>query len=316
MQRLSRAFRFINLSFRMALKHGALQKPWMYLSLGGIILTLLWLLPIGVLIRWLGSWPLAWVLVGAAIVFYLWSLMIWGELTALRTAQIFAALIQEGGGLPEDDPALAVFRAYGREILLYVLAVPGLNTEIAFQEWFAKPSPSQPAWKKAHPLIPPIIALKDLNLQGAIEALKAIVGENLLRFQPGYLPVAVVARGVAWIMVILGFIVGGFITVRIADPLFAASWRSLLAVSAGLGAVGVLSMAGMAFSTFSRACYHTALYAWALAVQEAHKVPGGAAAVPPEIISQAMSKNPIPGSGPDPVAGVKDKKEESDATET
>jgi hypothetical protein len=296
----------------MAQKHEALQKPWMYLSLGGILLTLLWLLPMGVLIRWLGSWPWAWVLVGLLILFYWVSLWVWGEITAVHTAQIFAAVISKDGSISADEPALAVLKAHGVDLLVYVLSLPGLTLVIVWQELFAGQAQSSSAWKKAHPLIPPIVALKDLHLKPAIEEVKTTIDENLLRFQPGYLPVAWVARGGAWIAILLGLLAGWLIAVRVANPLFTASWRSWIAVGIGLAAAGTLSLVGIAFSTYFRTCYHTALYAWALDLRAARDLPGEPGVAPPAILAQAMSKKPKNGS----THGNNDGKEESNATKT
>ena len=312
MQRLTNALRFIDFSIRMALKYEALQKPWMVLSLSAGVLTALWLLPLGLLIRWLGSWPIVWVLVGVIILLYVGYLRILGEITALRTAQIFSGLINGGEGAAFDESPMAVFNTHGGDVLLYMLAAPGLNLLLAFQELFSKPSQTALTWKKAHPLIPPIIALEDLNLKGAIEAVKAIVTENLLRFQPGYLPVGGVARVVEWGLILIGFTIGGVLSAKIAEPLFAASWRSFFAVGTGLVAAGILSVAGIAFSSYSRSCYHTVLHTWACKVQAVQGTPGAAVAAPPEILSAAMTKNVKDGSR----KGPEDGKEGSDATKT
>ena len=304
MQRLNRALRFIDLNFRMAQKYEALQKPWMHLSLGGGLLTLLVLLPLGILIRWLGAWPIVWVLIGLIVLVYLWGLLVLGEITSLRTAQIFADLIQDDPHTAFDDASMAVYGAYAFDMLKYVLAAPGLSLLIRFQELFGDVSQARSGWKRAHPLIPPILALEDVDLRDAIEKIKGMIADNLLRFQPGYIPVARVSRVVGSGSILIGLIAGAFLAARIGDPLFAASWRSVLAVSAGLAAAGILSLAGIAFSTYFRTCYHTALYCWALKVQAARQGTGDGMAAPPEILSQVMGNQP------------KDGKEGSDATKT
>jgi len=302
-QRLSGAFRFIDLNFRMAQTHESIQKPWMYLSLGFVILTIIWLGPLGAILILLGSRPLVWVLIGVFFLFYLLSILILGEVTALRTAQIFASLIRD------DDQnlaevSMAFFRSCWVDILIYTVSLPGLTVLLGIQSIISKSSQSNLAWRKATPLIPSMIALDDLELREAIARLKEIVAKNYLRFQPDYLPVGSIARSVQWTLTLAGIAAGVFIASLIADPLLVGPWRAFLAAGVGLIVAGVFSTAGIAFSTYFRTCYHTALYLWALKVKDSQSVLGERSASPPEILSQALQKKPRKG------------KEGSDATET
>ena len=304
MQRLNGAFRFIDLNFRMAQNHEAIQKPWMFLSLGGILLTLFWWIPLGVLIVGLGSRPFAWVLVGLILLLYLLSLQIWGEITALQTSQIFAGLVHEEVDYEAAQPVKGIFQSPWSAVLAYALSVPGLTLMMGFQEIISGSSRPEQAWMKVHPLVPPILALEGSGLQAAVKRVKQIVQDNLLRFQPGYLPVGWVARGIAWVSILVGAAAGVLIAGRLADPILSSSWRAFLAVSVGMGVLGIFSMGGIAFSTYFRTCYHTALYVWALAVEGAQRESREGLASPPEILSRAMTKKP------------KQRKEGSDATKT
>lgn len=304
MQRLKSAFRFVDLNFRMAQSYEAIQKPWMYLSLGGGLLTLLCLASLGVLLVAVGSRPFVWILIGVVTLFYLLSLQVWGEITALRTAQLFAGLIQDGEDYQPTGSSMRVFTTHWAKVLVYVLSLPGLNLILGLKEVFSKPSQPKTAWKKVHPLVPPLLALEGFGLRESVNRIKEIVGANLLRFQPSYLPVGLIARGVEWASTLVGAVGGVFIATRIANPLTAGHWRAFGAVSVGLAVAGIFWMGGIAFSSYFRTCYHTALYVWALRVEQAQKKPGEGSASPPEIISLAMHKKPRSG------------KEGSNATET
>ncbi len=304
MQRLKSAFRFIGLNLKMALSHEAIQKPWMYFSLGSVLLTFTWLIPIGMLLIFLGSRALVWILIGVIALLCLLSLLIWGEITALCTAQRFASLIRKHEDQPVLDSPWVVFRAHWMAILVYVLSRPALVFMLGVRESSSKSSRPNQAWKKAHPLIPSMIALEDLELKEAVARLKDIVAKNYLRFQPGYLPVGWVARTVQWVSILFGAAAGVFIAMRIADPLSAGSLRTFWGTGVGLVVIGAFSTAGIAFSTFIRACYHSALYVWALEIQDAQIQSGDRTASPPEILSQAMWKKPT------------NRKERSDAAET
>lgn len=308
MQRLNGAFRFIDLSFQMAQNHEAIQKPWMFLSLGFVILTIICLGPIGALLLLAGSRPLVWVLIGGFFLLYLLSLLIVGEVTALRTAQIFASLIRDDGDQGFESPR-AIYRTSWLDILLYLLSLPGLTLMLGFQALTSGSSRPNQGWRKAHPLIPPMIALDGFELRESIARLKEFIAKNYLKFQPGYLPVRRIARGVQWLLIVLGVVAGVFSATLIADPLTAGNWRAFFASGVGLVVAGVFSTAGIAFSTYFRTCYHTALYVWALDVQHAQAGSGGRSASPPEILSQALLKKPLETK---PMKG----KEGSNATET
>ncbi len=309
MQRLTGAFRFIDLNFRMAQSHEIIQKPWMYLSLGFVILTITWLGPLGALVILLGSRPLVWVLIGVILLLYLLSLLIMGEITALRTAQIFASLIRDDGGQNLAEGSMDIYSSYWLDSLIYTLSLPGLTILLGFQALISGSSRSTLAWHKATPLIPPMIALEDLELREAVARLKEIVAKNYLRFQPNYLPVGGIARSVQWVLIFAGIAAGMLTASLITDPFSAGAWRAFFAAGVGLIVSGVFSTAGIAFSTYFRTCYHTALYVWALKVQSSQNGAGERLASPPEILTLALQKKPLQKK-------AEKEKEGSDATET
>ncbi|MFW5713228.1 MAG: hypothetical protein ACOCYU_01000 [Brevefilum sp.] len=287
----------------MAVDQESLQKPWMYLSIGGMLITIFWLALVGLLMLALPSGPLLWILIGVIALLNLLCLLVWGEITALLTAKIFAGLIQNDEEQVHADPPGFVFKTNWMDILVYVLSLPGLSLFLWVQAVFSGMSRPDHDWVSAHPLIPPMIALQDFEIREAVSRVKEIHMKNLLRFQPGYLPVGWVTRIVQWALIVLGAAGGVLIAAWIADPLSSNSLRAFLAAGSGLLVAGILSMVGIAFSTFFRTCYHTALYVWALDVKATQEGADEIMASPPEILSQALSKKP------------KRKKEGSDATE-
>jgi hypothetical protein len=300
-KRLNSAFRFIDLSFRLAQSHEAIQKPWMLLSLGGAALTLLWLPAMAALILFWGSRPFAWILVGLILLLYLMSLAAWGEITALQTAQIFAGLIRENTEQEAPRAEKSILQESWLAVLMYALSIPGLALLFGLQKLFKGGSDPEREWIRAQALVPPILALEGASLGEAVSRVRELVAKNLLRFQPGYLPVGSVACGMACGSILVGAVAGGLVAGRLASPNFAPTRMAWIAVCVGMGVMGIFTMGGIAFSTYFRTCYHTALYIWAQDVEAAQK---GTPVSPPEILSQAMVKK------------AKDRKEGRDATET
>lgn len=293
MLRLKYALRFINLSFQAAQKDEVIQKPWMYLTLGSLALSFFWLLPIAIMILWIGPRPVVWIVIGFIFLVYLLSLLAWGELSALPTAQIFSKIIEEGQSDFDQEQAGDIFSRYWLDVLLYILSLPSLRLTLGFQDLFYISSKEPGAWKKALPLLPPIIVLEDLKLRDAIQRVKTIVQGNYLRFQPGYIRVGLVSIFVEWVLIIAGSAIGVFLAAAIADPLTSGPWRLLFAVVTGMLIFGIFSTLGIAFSTYFRTCYQTALYLWALWIEAARQEGVDGQVSPPEILRQAMLLEPL-----------------------
>ena len=289
MQSLKYAFRFIGRSFQLAKENEPLQRPWMYQSLGNFIILILWFLPMALVIGLIGFRPIGLILIGLVFVLLVISWVVWGEITAAATCQILEPLILMEDLSSESQSIQAVFKKHWVDIFLFTFILPGgylLNT---IRKMFSKTDYKPPVFIDEHSLIQPIIVLEDLDLNGAVARVEQMAEQHLLRVKADFMRVDLIARVVEWLMLVLGFVVGFWVNMKIATPLTADSWQGIFGMGIGLLVTCVIALFGFSFSTFSRTCYHTALYLWARNVESARTSGDRLEARPPLIFTQVLA---------------------------
>ncbi len=289
MQPLRHAFRFIGASFSLALKHIKLQEPWFTLGLGTLVLLFLWFLPIAAVSVWVGLTPWGLALIGMLSIFALSDLLCWGEITSLQTARIFAAVNTDAS--PDSGLSLKFLFAHTFDIITVVLVFPlillsqGIKSLVTPDKVNAD---GEKSWLPALTLIIPVIAIEDLSLKAALDRLRQIVKDNLMRFRVNLIRVRLVAAVVEILLIAVGVALGFIIGLRIADPQTAGPWRRVLAAGIGMLVAWLPTLIGMIFSTYTRTTYATALYEWVQNMAAAMQSNDAAKAQPPAILTQVL----------------------------
>lgn len=289
MQRLKYAFRFIKACFSLALKHPRLLKPWLNLWMGGISLLMLWLIPLGAVLTLVGLTPLGMILIGLISILLLYSLLMWGEVTALETSRVFYAITRGDFIQPEALEETPEF-AHWKDIALWILMLPGMELIRFFNQVFQPSKAEKHDWLGGSYLMLPVIALEQLNLAEAIEWIKHLDRERLLTFHPELVGISPVVGFLQWLLILAGGIVGFWVGLIMADPVTAGVLSHLLAVAIGILLAGSLALAGISFSSFNRACYYTTLYQWVLNVEMARSSRDTSHGLAPALLSQVMRK--------------------------
>jgi len=286
---LRNAFRFIKASFKLTFSHPQLRKPWLIFAAGGSALLMLWLLPMGALAGLLSFSPIGLVLIGSVGIFFVASLCLWGEIVALKICQSTAEVISED---PDElSTASKVIPSHWLDIFLYILILPGIFVTQAFNK---TSNQTQRPWMTGRFLTIPIISLENLSLREALGRVEQITRDNLLRFRPGLVPVALVATVVQGIFIICGIVLGAFLTQSItAMSTVPSLWQRLLGISVGMAIAWLLTMSGTLFSTHNRSCYHTALYTWVRNVENARKNHDAQKATTPKILQYVLGSSEI-----------------------
>ena len=292
MQRLNYAFRFIKACFSLAVKHPRLLKPWLNLWMGGISLLILWLIPLGAVITLLGLTPLGMVLIGLISILLLYSLLMWGEVTALETSRAFDAITRVDFIQPELMGQTPEF-AHWKDISLWVLMLPGMELIRFFNQVFRPGETQKYDWLGGSYVMLPVIALEDLSLAEAEARIKQLDKDHLLGFHPELVGISPVVGVLQWLLIMAGGIVGFWIGLIMADPMTAGVLSRLLAIAIGILLAGSLAMIGISFSSFNRACYYTTLYQWALNVEVARSSGDTSRGLAPALLSQVMRKTKL-----------------------
>jgi len=289
-QNIKYAFRLIGRCFQLAKEKETLQRPWMYQSLGGLGILLIWFIPLALVLGLIGLRPVGMVLIGLIAILVLISLLVWGEMTALNMCKIFDFLRQDansGDGFWENHRS---FTAYWLESLIFTLASPGAQIIYRVRQAFSNIDAQALAWLDAFPLIQPIMIIDDLGLRESVNRVKEIVRENLLKIRPGFVRVRLVANLVQWLLIGLGILVGVLVGISLAPPTTSGSWRLVLGAGVGLLVGGIFTLLGMSFSTFTRACYHMTLYQWVRQAEKTRQEKTGAQAAPPKILENLFGR--------------------------
>jgi hypothetical protein len=287
--RLKYAFRFIKACFPLAVKHSRLLKSWVSLWMGGISLLILWLIPLGAVITLLGLTPLGMVLMGLISILLLYSLLMWGEVTALETSRAFDA-ITRGDFLQTESTAQTPEFAHWKDIALWVLMLPGMELIRLFNQVFRPDIADKHDWLGGSYVMLPVIALEDLILAEAVNRIKQLDRDRLLGFHPELVGISPVVGVLQWLLILAGGIVGFWVGLIMADPVTAGVLSRLLAIAIGILLAGSLALIGISFSSFNRACYYTTLYQWALNVEVARISGDTSRGLAPALLSQVMRK--------------------------
>lgn len=295
MRSIKLAFQFIQASFSLALQHPQLQEPWFILGLGSLILLLIGITPIAVVVGWIGLTPVGMLAVGLISTLTLVDLIIWGEITALRTAQAFSAINQSQ---TEEPPShFSNLTQHGNDIFTLTLIVPMLSLFQGVRSLFkpnTPPAEEDRVWLDAHSLILPIIALEDLPFRNALARLQQIVKDNLLRFQVRLIPVRLVAILTQVILIEVGILLAFIVGISIAAPMTATPWQRILAAGIGALIAWFPTLIGIIFSSFTRTSYATSLYLWVRNVETARQTGNLEGAQPPAILRQILGSAATP----------------------
>lgn len=289
MQAIKNGFRFIGASLSLALKKIKLQEPWFALGLGGLVILFVWFLPIGSVVKWIGLTPLGLTLLGILAVLALADLILWGEITSLLTARTFAALdSEEAAG---NISNLKFLGTHGGAVVLLALTLPLLSLGSSLRGLFARPeaAPNERSrWLEARTLALPITAIEGTPFPMTLDRLRQIVNENLMRFREDLIAVRLAAGLIESLLIAGGIILGFAVGLKIANPATVGPWQRVLAAGIAMLIAWVPTIIGIMFSSFSRACYATALYQWVCNVAEARASDGAAKTQPPAILAQVL----------------------------
>ncbi len=290
MQSIKYAFRFIKKSLQLAVKHEELQKPWMILSLGNLALMMMGFLPLALTVGLIGLRPIGLIFVGFISTLLVFCLRVWGEITSLSTSQIFDRLILEKPAASESENNHQGFMDHWDDIFMSVLTLPVVRFFHGIRNLINQKSAEEPTWLKASGLRLPVIAQEDLDLESATLRVGEMVELNLLRIRPEFIGVNLVSRVIEWLLLVIGIVLGFVVSFKLANPLTAGPWRLILGAGIGLLLGGVFTTLGVAFSTFARASYHTALYRWGQNSAMAQRSGDAEQAVPPMILGQVLGR--------------------------
>ena len=287
MQSLKYAFRFIHASFSLASKNPRIQRSWLYLGIGSLLALVFWFLPLSMVVYFIGLQPAGMILVGLICTFALISLLVLAKVFALTTCRAFGTIESDG---EEQKIKWPLLPERWVDAALLALSLPGEQVSQTFQQVISPKESDRSPWLDTYYLILPVICLENLSLSQAVERVKQIVGDHLLRFRADLVQVRLVAGVVQWVLMAVGTVLGLILGLSLADPTSAGNAQRVFGAGAGMFLAWLPTMIGLVFGTFTRTIYHTALYQWVKNVEISRQTQAHDKASPPEILRRVLGK--------------------------
>jgi hypothetical protein len=288
LSRIKTAIRFIFSSYLLIKDDPLFIKYLVRFGLGGPILLLAWFIPLALIVGLIGLTSLGLILIGLIAFLALFSLFIWGRIMAMQVIFVFDGYTHPDNNSDEENTEQSWNGLHTREAALLAFSLPGLYFGKVLKGLFKSSKQEESQWIEAVYLLWPLIAIESLSLDPAVNRLKQIKRENLIRFHPSFIPVSQATGIIQWGLILLGAWIGFVVGMNTADPLSTTGIVPILGALIGLLLAGVFALIGIHLNTFSQACYYAALYRWVNNVETAISTGMPEKAAPPAILSRTL----------------------------
>jgi hypothetical protein len=278
MQNFRTGLAFFKQAWGTARRKPALFKPGLYSLLAGFILTLFALIPIGLLIHFLGKTIPGMLLIGAGCAFLLAGQLAFSQFFSLMTTYLVYSTQSQAE--PSMKAAWTVLRRAWFDTLTLSLAEPGIALQRRLSR-AAPPNPAKPdrAWLSAAYLIVPVMVVENLGLKASLLRTSQMVTNNLLRSGENLLGVNAFNRLAGGLLEIAGIILG---------VLFGRFLGGLVGALTGIILVSLFILAAANLAAFSHSAYTTCLYQWAQRVEAAQQQNPPGEVLAPEMLAAAL----------------------------
>jgi hypothetical protein len=276
MDSFKRGWAFLKQSWQMAMADKDLIKPSIYALFAGFIVTLILVIPIGVI-----SFLLQNIRGGQYIIYVLGAILIFvqymvGYIFSAMTAYLIYGYLAEGDG--RMDKAWAIVKRDGWDIASLAAASTLVNLLKGAVGGKGKSGIRnllagliETVWTEAAFLILPAMVIEDINLKDGIKRATQIIKDNLLL-------VGISTVGVKTITGLIGFLLGALgigLGFGVGLGIVSASQGSVAGLITGV-TLGILIatpfiMFATVVSTYTATAYHTCLYLWAREVERARQ---------------------------------------------
>lgn len=277
MQSFARGWSFLKEAWGMAFKDHDLIKPSIYSLFAGMIVSVIFLVPIilsAILFGERGLGQALMVTFGALLVFVQYSI---GYIFSAMTIYLVYGYLAEGDGVmskawdivKREWPNILSLAAASTAVNLLKGAVRGKGRS-AGRNLLSDLIGT--VWTEAAFLILPAMVIENANLKGALKRAGQIVKDNLLL-------VGISTVGVRAVNGLIGFLLGGAgvvlglgVGLGLVSLTSTSSLATLGIVSGiGLGVIvaGLFIMAATVVTSYTATAYHTCLYLWARDVENA-----------------------------------------------
>ncbi len=288
MDSLKRGFAFLKQSWQMALADPDLIKPSMYALLVGMVVTLVFSIPLVLAFAVFGDHGIGRVfgyIFGALLIFAQYTV---SYLFSAMTIYLIYSYLAEGDGVMAKAWQMA------QRNWLNILSLAAASMVVSLIQSFIRGKGQSGArnalaslidavWTQATYLVLPAMVIDGFNLKGGLRRATQIVKDNLLL-------IGVSMVGVRAVTGVMSFLIGGTgiaLGLGVGIGLVSISGQALWGVIGGLsiGAIlaGLFIMVAVVIASYTTTAYHTCLYLWARDVERARQAGGEQLAVQPPL---------------------------------
>ena len=276
MDSLRRGWAFLKQSWQMAIADKDLIKPSIYALIAGFIVTLVLVIPIGVI-----SFLLHNVNWGQYIIYILSAILIFiqyivGYIFSAMTVYLIYGYLAEGDG--RMDKAWAIVKRDGWDIASLAAASTAVNLLKSAVRGKGRSGGRnflagliETVWTEAAFLILPAMVIEDINLKDGIKRATQIIKDNLLLVGISTVGVKTITGLIGFLLGALGVGLGFGVGLGIVSASQGAVAGLITGVTLGILITTPFIMFATVVSTYTATAYHTCLYLWARDVERARQ---------------------------------------------
>ena len=297
MESLRRGFAFLKQSWQMALADRDLIKPSIFALIVGFIVTLIFILPMGLIGFVAGENP-----VGRGLLFVLGALLIFvqyvvGYIFSAMTIYLIYGYLSEGDG--RLDKAWAVVQQEFLHIVTLAAASTGVNLLKGLFRGRGRSGGRnvvagliETVWTEATYLVLPAMVIEDIGLKDGLKRATHIIKNNLLLVGVSTVGVRAVTGLIGFLLGATGIGLGLGVGLGLVGLSQGAVFGWVSGISLGVLIAGIFIIVATVLTSYTTTAYHTCLYLWARDVEKAQQQGQAGIAIPApgplaEVLGQA-----------------------------
>lgn len=296
MESFSRGFDFLKQSWQMALADRDLIKPSIFALVAGFIVTLIFILPMGLVGITAGQSQAGEVLlfiIGAVMVFVQYIV---GYVFSAMTIYLIYGYLSEGDG--RLDKAWAVVQRDFFHIVALAAASTAVNLLKSLLRGKGRSGGRNLAaglietiWTEATYLVLPAMVIEDIGLGDGLKRATHIIKNNLLLVGVSTVGVRAITGLIGFLLGAVGIGLGLGVGLGLVSVFQGATIGWVSGVSLGVLIAGVFIIVATVISSYTTTAYHTCLYLWARDVEKAKAQGHSGLAVPaPAPLAQVLGQ--------------------------
>lgn len=277
MQSISRGWSFFTQAWKMAMDDKDLLKPSIYALVVGIIVSLICMVPMGILtFLFYDSGRVGQVIIGIAGALFLFIQYAVTYIFSAMTVHLIYQYLTDGDG--QMDRAWAIVQRDWLDILSLAAAstvVDTIQNLVRGNGRDRNPLRTLIAdliknlWTEATYLVLPIMVIEDLSLPAGLKRATGIVKNNLLLIGVSMVGVGFITGLIGFVFAVLGIGLGVAVGLGVISMAGESATLVVMGVILGFIIATPFFMVASVVNSYTSTAYHTCLFIWARSVENA-----------------------------------------------